>query len=147
MVMQRMDHLTDLEALVASRPGLYIRYSEGPEKDTSGGSIDTESGLELPGLSVNPLSPEPWWIRPLGDWIARQLCHYKDLRDENPRRYAWVLQGKQVGRGPDCEPLLVDIAPLAWLSANLLTEAEQRYQENFNAGYGPEDGSDDSAGG
>lgn len=144
--MQRMDHLADLEALVAARPGLYIRYSEGPERDASGGSIDTESGLELPGLSVNPLSPEPWWTRPLGDWIARQLCQYKDLQDKNPKRYAWVLRGEQVGCGPDCEPLLVNITPLAWLSASLLAEAEQRYRENFDAGCGPEDGSDSDDG-
>lgn len=140
--MQRMDHLEDLEALVVSTPGLYIRYSKGPEKDASRGSIDTESGLELPGLSVNPLNPEPWWTRPLGDWIARQLCQYKELREKNPKRYAWVLSGTQAGCGPDCEPLLVDIKPLVWLSGNLLSEAERRYHENFDAGRGPEDGSD-----
>ena len=32
---------------------VYVRYSEGPERDDRP-SIDTESELELPGLSVNP---------------------------------------------------------------------------------------------
>lgn len=137
--MQQLDHLEDLEALVACEPMLHIRYSEGPDDDAAGGSIDTESGLELPGLSVNPLTPEFWWTRPLGDWIARQLCQYKHLQENNPERFAWVLHGRQVGRGPDCEPLLVDIEPIAQLSSTLLAEAEQRYRENFNVGSGPED--------
>lgn len=137
--MKRLDRLADLEELAAEAPGLYIRYSHGPERDADGGSIDTESGLELPGLSVNPLHPEPWWTRPLGDWIARQLCQYKHLQEKNPERFAWVLRGRQVGRGPDCEPLLVDVLPVARLSPQLLAEAERRYRENFDAGCGPED--------
>lgn len=136
--MQQLDHIADLEVLADSEPGLHIRYSEGPEKDGTGGSIDTESGLELPGLSVNPLTPESWWTRPRGDWLARQLCQYKHLQENNPERFAWVLHGRQVGREPDCEPLLVDIEPIAQLSPTLLAEAEQRYHENFDAGNGPD---------
>ncbi|AGF72801.1 DUF6098 family protein [Corynebacterium halotolerans] len=138
--LKTLNHLADLEEMAASEPGLHVRYSEGPDNDASGGSTDTESGLELPGLSVNPLNPESWWTRPLGDWIARQLCQYKHLQEKNPERFAWVLRGRQVGRGPDCEPLLVDISPIARLSPALLAEAERRYRENFDAGQGPEDG-------
>ena len=136
---RQVDHLAELEAWVITEPGLYVRYSEGPDNDAAGGSIDIESGLELPGLSVNPLNPEAWWIRPVGDWIARQLCQYKELQEKNPKRYAWILKGEQVGRGPDCEPLLSSVIPLARLSSMLLTEAERRYHEKFDARHGPED--------
>ena len=118
---------------------LYVRYSKGPEDDRSSGSLDTESGLELPGLSVNPLDAEEWWTRPLADWLARQVCQYRHLSEKNPERFAWVLTGRQVGRGPDCEPLLAEVEPVARLSDALLGEAEQRYNTRFDAGRGPED--------
>lgn len=134
-----LEVLGDLEALVHERRGLCVRYSEGPVADLGRGSIDTESGLELPGLSVNPLDVEEWWTRPLGDWLARQLCDYRHLGRENPDRYAWVLRGRFVGRGPDCEPLIAEAVPVARLSERLLEEAEERYHRNFDAGRGPED--------
>ncbi|WP_210603064.1 DUF6098 family protein [Brevibacterium oceani] len=133
-----VETLAALEELASTESGLYVRYSEGFDSDTRGGSIDTESGLELPGLSVNPLTPEDWWTRPLGDWLARQLCQYKHLQEKNPDRFAWILTGRQVGRGPDCEPLLVDVEPIARLSPKLLNEAQQRYREKFDAEKGPE---------
>jgi hypothetical protein len=129
--------LESLDAAMSGSP-LYVRYSLGPEADSDGSSVDTESGLMLPGLSVNPLDPEPWWVRPRLDWLARQLCQYKQLRDRNPERVAWVVRGTEVGRGPDCEPLLVDVEFVAELSDELLTEAEQRYHQRFHAGKGPE---------
>lgn len=137
--MRQLDRFADLETLAASEPALYVRYSQGPDMDAAGGSIDTESQLQMPGLSVNPLTPESWWTRPLGDWIARQLCQYKHLQEKNPERFAWVLHGRHAGWGPDCEPLLVDVEQIARLSPALLAAAEQRYRENFNAGHGLED--------
>jgi hypothetical protein len=134
-----LDRLEQLEDLVASDPELHVRYSEGFEKDAGSGSLDTESGLELPGLSVNPLSPEGWWTRPVRDWLARQLCQYKHLQEQNPDRHAWVLRGTMVGRGPDCEPLLADVEQVDTLSDSLLDEAERVYQERFARGRGPED--------
>lgn len=131
--------LSDLAALVAEDHGLHVRYSEGPQHDADQASIDTESGLRLPGLSVNPLGPESWWTRPLEDWLSRQLSQYRHLEEKNPARYAWVLRGREVGRGPDCEPLLTDITAVAELAPNLLDEAEARYAERFDAGKGPED--------
>jgi hypothetical protein len=135
----KLGSLAELEELLPHSAGLYIRYSEGLETDRMRGSIDTESGLELPGLSVNPLAPEAWWNRPLSDWLARQLCQYKDLKEKNPRRRAWVVSGRCVGRGPDCEPLLDDVVAVALLSDGLLEEAERLYGERFDAGNGPED--------
>jgi hypothetical protein len=118
---------------------LYVRYSKGPEDDRSSGSLDTESGLELPGLSVNPLRPETWWTRPAEDWLARQVCQYEHLRDKEPERFAWVLTGTVVGRGPDCEPLIRPFRAFARFSDDLLEEAGRRYRERFDAGRGPGD--------
>lgn len=131
--------LDELEQLVRERPGLHVRYSEGPASDRGGGSIDTESGLELPGLSVNPLDPQPWWTRPVADWLARRLCQYRHLAQSNPDRFAWVMTGRIVARGPDCEPLLADAVPIARLADELLAEADDRYRSEFDAGRGPED--------
>lgn len=132
--------LAELADAVRRAPGLHVRYSAGPEADASRTSIDTESGLELPGLSVNPLDPEGWWSRPLEDWLARQLCQYRHLAEQDGDRYAWVLRGRVAGRGPDCEPLLHDVEPVARLDETLLDEAEARYDERFDAGRGPADG-------
>lgn len=137
--MRELDTLKILETLISAEAGVYVRYSEGYDNDSACGSVDTESGLELPGLAVNPLSPEAWWTRPLADWLARQLCQYKHLQEKNPNRFAWILRGDEVGRGPDCEPLLANVDPIARLSPKLLGEAERRYHENFDAGQGPED--------
>lgn len=120
----RLTDLSQLVALVRSERGLHVRYSEWPKQDASQRSVDTESGLELPGLSVNPLDPEPWWTRPTEDWLARQLCQYRHLAEKNPDRYAWLLRGTPVGRGPDCEPLIRDVQPVAVLDTALLTQAE-----------------------
>jgi len=130
--------LEELAARVRELGKAYIRYSEGPERDVEE-SVDTESGLTLPGLSVNPLHPEDWWTRPIEDWLARQVCQYKELQEKNPDRFAWVLRGIEVGRGPDCEPLVRGVVPIARLDDRLLDEAAERYRERFEAGKGPED--------
>lgn len=130
--------LAELIDVVRSHERVYVRYSEGPERDRDS-SVDTESGLTLPGLSVNPLHPEEWWTRPLEDWLARQVCQYRELQEKNPDRFAWVLTGVEVGRGPDCEPLLREVSPIARLDDQLLEEADRRYKARFRAGQGPED--------
>ncbi len=131
-----LDTLDELSRVVTSLGHVYIRYSEGPDADRAG-SVDTESGLQLPGLSVNPLHAESWWTRPFEDWLARQVCQYQHLHQKDPDRFAWVLTGVEVGCGPDCEPLLREVAPVARLSHDLLTEASARYRERFRAGHGP----------
>lgn len=130
--------LAELAALVRASPGLQVRWSEGPAQDAERTSIDTESGLRLPGLSVNPLDAESWWTRPLEDWLARQLSQYRHLQEENPDRFAWVLRGELAGRGPDCEPLLSNPEAIAILDEQLLQEAQDRYRGEFDAGRGPE---------
>lgn len=131
------DGLTELHTLaeLAERvgPDVYVRFSKGPDDDRTRRSEDYESGLELPGLSVNPLQPQPWWTRPVEEWLARQLCSYVHLAEEaDDDRRAWVLRGEVVARGPDNEPLVGDYRPLAWLSDGLVNEAKDLYSERFS---------------
>ncbi|GGM69869.1 hypothetical protein GCM10010106_15100 [Thermopolyspora flexuosa] len=129
-----VEDLDRLEALVRERPGLYLRYSRGPEADRDRPSRDYESGLPLPGLSVTVLSPERWWTRPLRDWLARQVCKYTHLAEADDRRRGWVLAGREVGRGPDHEPLVGDVRPVAWLGERAVAQARAHYRAVFDAG-------------
>ncbi|CAL9381126.1 hypothetical protein SUDANB121_01069 [Nocardiopsis dassonvillei] len=131
--------LRALAVLVSDPRPLYLRYSEGPERDASVVSKDYESGLELPGLSVTPLTPEPWWTRPLEDWLARQVRKYASLAEEDTDRYGWALHGRVVARGPDHEPLLDRVEPVARLGTAVMDEALERYRRRFEAGRGPTD--------
>lgn len=122
----------DLCALLDEYDTLFVRYSRGPDADRAHTSRDYESGLELPGLAVNPLHPEPWWSRPAVDWLARRLCAYVHIRDEsNDERRAWILTGRVVGRGPDNEPLVDGVVPVAWVDDGLVDEAKRLYEERF----------------
>jgi hypothetical protein len=121
--------LEDLARAVVERQRVgttvYVRFSHGPEDDAEHSSVDHASGLELPGLSVNPLTPPAWWRdHPVQDWVARQLCAYVHLGEQGDGRYPWVLEGREVGRGPDNEPLVVDVAPLGQVSDATVTEAK-----------------------
>lgn len=125
--------LDELARLVLQEPEVCVRYSKGPREDKSRPSVDYESGLLLPGLSVVALRPEPWWTRDRRDWLARQLCHYVHLSDDaDDDRKAWLLIGRIAGCGPDREPLLWPWTPVAWLSDELLSEARERYETEFD---------------
>ncbi len=128
-VMGSLREVVELQQAVGR---LYLRYSRGPEADASEESEDKESGCRLPGLSVNPVTPEPWWNRPPEQWVARQLCQYAHLWRDGSR--GWLLTGVEAGRGPDCEPLLVDVQPLAEIAPSCLEEAQRVYHEAFDAG-------------
>lgn len=134
MTLPVIERLADLVELVDRRSGLYVRFSDGPDADSAEQSIDYESGLTLPGLSANRLNPAPWWTRPAVDWVARQVCQYEHLRDRSQSHCGWVLTGDLVGRGPDDEPLLADIRPIAWLSTTLVEEADAWYAARFERG-------------
>jgi hypothetical protein len=134
-VLPRCCCLDELAALVRDRPGLHVRYSRGPDHDRARTSCDHESGLELPGLSVNPLDAPEWWTREAIEWIARKLCQYAHLRDGAPEeRVAWVLQGELAGRGPDNEPLLSPWSAVATLDAAVIDEARALYERRFDIG-------------
>ena len=126
-----VDSLDELSRLI--KPDVYVRFSKGPDDDRGTTSRDYESGLDLPGLSVNPLQPEVWWERPLQDWLARQICNYVHIQeDSDDERRAWVLSGDVAARGPDNEPIVADFQPLAWLSDTVIKEAKERYAERFD---------------
>ena len=97
----------------------------GAEAGEPAGSRDELTGAELPGISVNPLEPEPWWgERSQELWLARRLYDYCHLRHDHPHPVAaWVLAGTVAGRGPDNEPLLTDPEPVARLAERVLDEA------------------------
>lgn len=131
--------LDELADLVRDGGRLYLRYSKGPRQDRRAVSRDYESGLDLPGLSVTVLTPESWWTRPVEDWLARQVRKYASLVEEDPGRRGWVLRGRTVAHGPDHEPLLDDVEPVAYLSEKVMEEALHRYEKHFEAGRGPND--------
>jgi hypothetical protein len=131
---EQVDDFDELTALVRERPRLFLRYSKGPDADRAEGpSRDYESGVDLPGLSVTTIGPEPWWTRPVEDWVARRICKYAELGNESDR-FPWLLDGKVVGYGPDHEPLIVDPVPVARIGPNALAEAERLYHERFDVG-------------
>ena len=129
-VLHRLEDVVELQEAVGR---VYLRYSRGPATDAGSTSRDKESGCVLPGLSTNPITPEPWWTRPVTEWVARQLCQYDHLgrRDGN---HGWLLTGTEVGRGPDCEPLLVDVTALAVIDEDCLAQAEALYRSAFEPG-------------
>jgi hypothetical protein len=135
ITVKTLDELTELSA---SCPGLYVRWSRGPEADAEGSSSDDLTSVKMPGLSANPLAVEPWW----GDrsprlWIARRLHDYSHLKHEKgPGVRPWVLQGEEVGRGPDNEPLVRCDRPVAWVADEILAEAE-RVVADKNQDWGP----------
>jgi hypothetical protein len=124
--------LAELEELVGEQDDLYLRYA--PSSSPARTSRDWESGLQLPGVSVNPLTPESWWTRPIADWIARQICTYVHLHDRSDDRRPYVMHGEVVGRGPDNEPLLDPAVPVAVLTESMIREAKQRYEREFAVG-------------
>jgi len=131
-----MPLITTLDQLaeLATAPLLYLRYSKGPAADAEDGpSRDDEANVTLPGLSATTLSPEPWWRRPVKDWVARRLCTCSGPTEDDGR-FAWLLTGRMVGRGPGHEPLLVDVRPHARVSRSVLDEAERWYAEHFDVG-------------
>ena len=127
--------LHELAAIACGGRDTYLRYSLGPEADARQTSRDYESGLDLPGLSVVPLTPPGWWRRPVTDWLARQICKYAQLGEGDSDRCAWILIGREVGRGPDHEPLVADPEPLAILEGSLVERARSHYLEHFEVGH------------
>jgi hypothetical protein len=129
-VIETLDELADL---VMRQPGVYLRYSEGPETDRQEpASCDYEADLIMPGLSVSAIAPESWWPRPAQDWIARRIRQYAQLHEAG--RFPWVLTGRVVGHGPDHEPLVTDVRPIARLGDTTLAEAAARYRAKFWVG-------------
>ncbi|RMI33245.1 DUF6098 family protein [Nocardia stercoris] len=123
--------LDELTELVVHRP-VYLRYSEYPA-EAEQRSTDLESGVELPGLSVTTLAPEPRWPRPAREWVARRLCTYADLGAGNGRR-PWLLAGQEVARGPDHDPVITDAWVIAVVDDAVVAAARHVYRTKFAVG-------------
>jgi hypothetical protein len=130
--MRSLERLDELAELLDLGLPVYLRYSPGPEADQLHPSVDHESGLPMPGHSANPLSPPGWWTLPVTDWLARSICQYLQRAQGGSR--PWVLTGDVVDIGPDNEPLLVGVKPIAWLTPRLVAEARDRYRHRLDAG-------------
>jgi hypothetical protein len=88
----------------------------------------------MTGWSVTTLRPESWWTRPAEEWVARRICKYLDLGGDDHRRRPWLLTGEIVSVGPDHEPLVADIRPIAYLSDNVVERSRELYEEKFHVG-------------
>ena len=123
--------LDELADLIGDGEDLYVRWSRGPDYDADGTSCDELTGVELPGLSANPLLVEPWWEdRPRRTWLARRLYDYRHLAQQRgPGVRPWVLEGREVARGPDNEPLVECLQPVAWLGEEVLEEATEEVRK------------------
>lgn len=121
-VLHTLDELVDL---VRDRQDLYVRWSQGPHRDRRGSSLDELSGVPLPGLSASALGVEPWWgDRDRTIWVARRTYDYAHLPVRRRGRIRpWVLEGRLCGRGPDNEPLVENVRPVAWLGESLIKDA------------------------
>ncbi|MGW0535002.1 DUF6098 family protein [Streptomyces sp. NPDC003032] len=125
--------LRELAHLVERHRSLYVRWSRGPGTDLGNGrtrtmSRDDLTGVDMSGLSANPLDIEPWWQdRPIELWVARRLHDYSHLpREKGDGVRPWVLLGHENGRGPDNEPLVKDVEPMAWIDARMIDEAREK---------------------
>jgi hypothetical protein len=137
MEMAVLESLDELAALLERKPGLYVRWSRGPEADAGESSTDDLTGARLPGLSAHPLRVEEWWDGSLQMWAARRLFDYRHLRREKgPGVRPWVLEGEELARGPDDEPLVRCRLPLAWVADAVLHEAERVIAEK-HGDWGP----------
>jgi Family of unknown function (DUF6098) len=138
-----LDEIADL--LRDVRDDLYVRWSLGPHTDLDGESAATSrdalTGIELPGMSANSLRVEDWWGgRPLDLWVARRLYDYRHLRDlRGPGVRAWILRGRECSRGPDNEPLVQDVHPVAWVDDAALEECVRLVEEQHSPEWGPLD--------
>lgn len=123
--MPTIGRLDELVELVGREPHLYVRWSRGPAADRGSPSVDHLTGVPMSGLSANPLAVEDWWgERPLRVWVARRLYDYRHLPERRgPGVRPWVLAGREVGRGPDNEPLVTCDRPVAWLAGEVVDEA------------------------
>lgn len=131
--MRTIKTLDELTALVESSPRpLYVRYSRSVKGDVARGySLNHQTGKAEPGLSVNKLAPEYWYMANAAQrgegaqtWIAMQVRDYNYMRYQAPGTRAWVLTGTEcAARGSDNELLLTDVAPVAYLSDACIEQA------------------------
>jgi hypothetical protein len=67
------------------------------------------------------------------DWVARRICKYLELGEEGDR-YPWLLTARLTGHGPDHEPVVDHVVPVARIGQGALDEAKRLYRERFDVG-------------
>jgi hypothetical protein len=133
--------LDELVALLAEWPaddGPYVRWTADLDRDLQTEvSTDDLTGVPLPGLSANGLTREPWWgDRPMRLWIARRLYDYRHLvKVRGHGTEPWIMSGREVGRGPDNEPLVRAGQVIARVTSAVIEEATQAV-ESLPADWG-----------
>ena len=134
-----LNSLDTVVEFVCGWPGgeLFVRWTSDVKRDLdTRTSRDELTGVELPGLSANGLTREPWWEdRSWHLWIARRLYDYRHLGERAGETVPWLLTGMVCGRGPDNEPLLADCTVVAQLSDGAIEEANRIVRE-LPAGWG-----------
>ena len=140
MELPTITSLSELEDLAEGTPGLFVRWSEGPEADLEEHtSFDDLTRTELAGLSANSLVVEDWWDGPNDLWLARRIYDYLHIRQRRPAKVRpWILEGEEVGRGPDNEPLVRCQRPVAWIAESVVEESV-RMVEAAGGEWGPLD--------
>src|SRR3990167_4272724 len=98
---------------------VFVRYSKSPVADCRRGvSHNYAVGRDEGGLSCESLACPAWWPvngRTRRGHLAMQVRSYAYLLGQGlGGTRAWVLTGREVGRGGDNEPLVADAAPIAW---------------------------------
>ncbi len=138
--MPTIDSLPEVVELAEGNPALYVRWSEGPEADLQQHtSFDDLTQTELAGLSANSLAVEDWWDGPADLWMARRIYDYLHIRRRRPANVRpWVLEGEEVGRGPDNEPLVRCRRPVAWIGESVVDESVRMIEAAGND-WGPLD--------
>jgi hypothetical protein len=132
--------LQQLVELIERGEPVFIRWSRGPGVDLARSPVskDKLTGTELAGLSANPLILEDWWeAQSIALWVARRLYDYSHLREDLGHDVRpWLLRGEEAGRGPDNEPLVRDVRPIAWIGDTVIAEAEAEVSRQVGA-WGP----------
>ncbi|WP_152190664.1 DUF6098 family protein [Georgenia satyanarayanai] len=117
--------LSDVVRACSAHDDVYLRFSYSPDDSDTSNRRERESGNLLPGVPAWPMCPEPWWGAGSRTWIARQLTRHSHLVHSGIE--PWLIAGQVRGRGPDCEPLIAHLRPLALVSHKVLVEADESY--------------------
>ena len=120
-----LDTLSQVVELCANQPNVYLRFSYTPDDRDAAARRERESGYLLPGVPAWPLCPESWWGAGSRVWVARQLARRGYLARAGAE--PWLVTGEVRGRGPDCEPLIANLTPVAHIHTRVLAEADETY--------------------
>jgi len=120
-----LETLSEVIEASGGREDVYLRFSYSPDDGDAAARRERESGYLLPGVPAWPMNPEPWWGAGSRVWVARQLARRAHLSHAGAE--PWLVSGEIRGRGPDCEPLIAHVSPIALVHRRVLAEAEESH--------------------